>query len=137
MAIVGNHAVVRKNAGTFAAAGINVVPNGSVLVDFVQAVVVSSATGGNRLLALEVFDGTNVIYRSTMGPTQAASLTRRYTWLSGVVRDTTFAGGSDEAVAPLPVALRLYPGQTLRVVDRTAVDGAGDTVAPTYAYFTD
>lgn len=137
MALVGNHTVVRKNAGTFATAGINVVPNASVLIDYVQAVVVSSGTVGNRQLALEVFDGTNVVFRSTMGPPQAASLTRRYTWIAGVVRDTTFAGGSDEAVAPLPVALRLYPGQTLRIVDRTNVDAAGDTVAPTYAYFTD
>lgn len=136
MAIVGNHNVIRKAAGTFATSGINVVPNGSALVDYVQAVVVSSATVGNRQLALEVFDGTNVIFRISTGLVQPASVTRRYTFMPGVVREAAFVA-TDEVSVPIPSGLRLYPGQTLRLVDRATVDAAADTVAVSYGYFTD
>lgn len=105
-----------------------IVPNNELWkLNFVQAILTSSAVVGTRQLAVQVKDAAgNAVLDLVAGVTQAASLTQRYGFFQGVPRETALVAGSLQA--SLPEDLYLPPGYTLRVYDSAAVDAAGDTL---------
>lgn len=87
--------------------------------------LITTATVGNRQMALEVQDDSaNVVFRSLAGTTQAASLTREYHFAPNPVREAAFVNG--QIMVPTPPDLILLPGWTLRVYDTAAIDAAAD-----------
>ena len=89
----------------------------------VYASLVTTATVGNRLMALIVGDGTNEIYRNAAANVQVASVTEYYAWLPQVAVPA-------ETVAtfhhlPFPFSY-LAGGSTLQVYDNAAIDAAAD-----------
>lgn len=111
-----------------------VVPNNELWhINFVQAIFVTSATVGNRLLALEVTNADgNLILTIKASITQAASLTRIYTGLQGQFRETSVI--NDEIHQPIPADFYLTPGSTIRFYDTADIDGAADDLTITGQY---
>lgn len=93
-----------------------------------RAVLISTATAGNRQMCIEITDGTNVILRIIPGGNQAASLTRNYNFAIGMAHLTAFID-TTHITSPLPSELILLPGYTIRVYDKAAVDAAADDLS--------
>lgn len=93
----------------------------------ISAVLVTSATAGNRRLLIEKRDSSNLVdlARLPNSVDQAASLTRYYRWSTIGFRDASFI--VDSLVANgLPMVLG--PGERLRFFIETPVDNAVDAV---------
>lgn len=94
-------------------------------INFIQAIFVTTATVGDRLLALELTNADgNLILMIKASISQAASQTRSYTGLQGQFRETSFV--NDEIHQPLPADFYLTPGSTLRFYDTADIDGSAD-----------
>lgn len=90
-----------------------------------SVIYVSTAVAGNRLIALEVLDGSsNHIFHSIAGSVQAASGTREYMFQPTGTPETTFR--DDHIVVPIPEKLIILPGWTLRIHDENEIDLAAD-----------
>ena len=131
-------AVVPLNASVFSGAvgssKIFVVPSNEVWkINYLYAALTSTATIGNRWLALSVADAAgNILHSLSAGIVQAASLVRRYNFMQGAARETVVV--SDEVTVPLPRDIYLGPGYTMTLFDRTAVDVAADTTTVAFQY---
>lgn len=103
-----------------------VVPDGRrYRVFYGSVILVSTATVGNRQMALEIQDDSaNVVFRSLAGAVQVASLTREYHFAPNPVREAAFV--NTQIMVPIPPKLILLPGWTLRVYDTAAIDAAAD-----------
>ena len=90
-----------------------------------QITLISTASAGNRQMALEVLDDSaNLVFRSLAGAVQAASLTREYHFAPNPVREAAFVNG--QIMVPTPPDLIMLPGWTLRFYDTAAIDAAAD-----------
>lgn len=90
-----------------------------------QVTLISTATAGNRQMALEIQDdAANVVFRSLAGAVQAASVTREYHFTPDVAREAAFV--ADQIMVPIPPKLVMLPGWTMRFYDVTPVDPAAD-----------
>ena len=89
---------------------------------------VSTATAGNRQIAIEIDDGTNVFAVSFIGTVQAASLTRFYMFARGLGRLTATDGPTAYTMlwCALPQLPWLPAGYRIRVYDVAAIDAAAD-----------
>lgn len=88
---------------------------------------VTSATVGTRQLAIRILDASDNAYcRLPAGTTQAASLTRRYSWGVGLPDMTSFRD-TDKLQTPLP-PLILPAGFKIKILDTAAVDTAADAL---------
>lgn len=110
------------------------VPNNELWrICYVHAILVSTATVGNRQIALEIKDESgNSLMHLEAGAVQAASVTRHYGFLQGIFRETSFV--SDELQVPLPIDCWLKPGWSLRVADDAAIDAAADDLTVSFVY---
>ena len=103
-----------------------VVPSGETWdLSYLNVILASTATVGNRQVTLEIQDdSSNVITKTTAGAVQAASGTVSYIFGQSLVRETSVVAGvlnctiSDDLI--------LLPGWTLRVYDSAAIDAAAD-----------
>lgn len=87
--------------------------------------LVTTATVGNRQMAVQALDASNnVLLGARAGVVQAASLTRAYSFAPGLPQDTAFRD-TDYLGVSLP-AIFLAPGQKLRVYDKAAIAAAAD-----------
>lgn len=110
------------------------VPNNELWrICYVHAILVSTATVGNRQIAFEIKDESgNSLMHLEAGAVQAASVTRHYGFLQGIFRETAFV--SDELQVPLPIDCWLKPGWVLRVADDAAIDAAADDLTVSFVY---
>lgn len=110
------------------------VPDGEVWqLDWLHAMLLSTATVGNRQMVLGVYTNAAVpvmLGDWHAGAVQAASLTRHYMFQPGMYRETTFVDG--EIQIALPQKLVLHPGWTLRVYDSAAVAATADDLTISY-----
>ncbi len=84
----------------------------------------STATAGNRRMAVEIQDGSaNVLALVQADAVQAATLTRSYNFGQGITDQSAFVNTSLNTAFP---ALRLAPGEVIRVYDIAAIDAAAD-----------
>ena len=92
----------------------------------------SDATVGDRQIELVLKDESgNVLADWISQDTQAASLTRHYSFQGGVYRESTFVSG--EIQIAIPNILIIEPNWSLTIEDGSAVPvSAGDDI--TYAY---
>lgn len=110
------------------------VPNGEMWeVCWAHIILVTSATVGNRNLLVTISDANgNQIFDFTITVTQAASLTRHYTFQQGVYREAAFAG--DDIQIPIPKDLFMTPGFYATVSDINNVDAAADQAKVSFQY---
>ncbi len=84
----------------------------------------STATVGDRRMAVEIQDGSaNVLALVQADAVQAASLVRSYNFGQGITDQSAFVNTSLNTAFP---ALRLGPGEVIRVYDIAAIDAAAD-----------
>lgn len=101
------------------------VPAGNTWVlQFLSVNFVSTATGGNRQLRVEIGDGTNLLWFKDFGAVQAASLTRDYYAASDLPDDTSF--DSDGRIRMQLEAHVLPAGYTVRIYDTATIDPTAD-----------
>lgn len=93
---------------------------------FVTARLVTTATVGNRLLRMEIGDGTNLFWFKNWGAVQAASVTRDYYAGAGLPDDSAFDAGGRIRMLHEPRGIVLPAGWTVRILDSAAVDAAAD-----------
>lgn len=92
----------------------------SIWVEFI-----STATGGNRQLVVEIQDGSDdVVFRVITGLVQADTITRYYQFAPHLVHLTAFID-SDYLMTPFP-AMVLPATYDIRIYDNNAVDAAAD-----------
>lgn len=90
-----------------------------------HVVLVTTATAGNRVLALRALDAAgNILCHIPISANVAASLTTRITWGAGC---PNFASGNFQ-VASLPVEFTLPAGASIQILDQANIDVA-DTIA--------
>lgn len=104
------------------------VPAGEVWeVLAVHASLVSSATAGNRRMAVEAQDDSaNVLARIQAAVEQAQGVTRGYNFAPGLADQTAFVNGDLNSALP---ELVLGPGHVLRIYDIAGVDAAVDDLS--------
>ena len=86
----------------------------------------TSATVGNRQVAVEIQDAAaDVIGQVRVGQVQAASLTRYY-MLAPALADHLAFRDTDYLMTPMPSTLILGPQQVLRVFDQNIIDVNAD-----------
>lgn len=102
------------------------VPTNKVWIPLsIHVELISTATGGNRQMALEFQDGSDdVIAMVRAGAVQAASLTRNYLFSTTMV-DLVGFRDTDWLSTPMPYLL-LPEAFQIRVFDKAAVDAAAD-----------
>jgi hypothetical protein len=90
--------------------------------------LISTATVGNRVISVEIQDGSSdVVLRIDAGAVQAASLTRYYIFASWNADLTAFRGASSNLLMiPFPPGLVLPATYKVRIYDSAAVDAAAD-----------
>jgi len=118
--------------GTALAAAPFTVPTGERWVVYAIGVRwVSSATVGNRFVAYQLRDVSDVVLLAAQtGAAQAANLTINHFYTLGAARDAAAVGGVggfSSIQTPFPGPLILSAGEDLRISDAANVDGAGDT----------
>ena len=88
----------------------------------------SSGDAGNRVISVEIQDGSaDVIFRVDAGAVQAASLTRYYSFAGWQADLTAFRGaGSDLLMTPIPPDLVLPAAYVVRVYDSAVIAAAAD-----------
>jgi hypothetical protein len=103
--------------------------NGSVELSFVQAKLTTSASVGNRTLALQILaaDGIKVLFEKQQSLVVAASKT-------GVVFSFFPAAAPDKVTdlysdVPIPEDLTVPSNGYVKIVDKGNIDAAGDTAA--------
>jgi len=111
-----------------------VVPDGEMWrLDWLHAILVSTATVGNRQITIALYDSANVLqFDIGAGAVQAASLTRHYMFQPGIFRETTFSG-SDIQVA-IPLAVIIPSKWYIRVWDSAAIAAAADDLTLNYQF---
>ena len=93
-------------------------------IQHIHAKLTSTATVGNRRLAVEVQDGSsNVLALVQADAVQVASLVRDYNFGPGLADQSAFVNTSLNSAFPV---LRLTAGEVLRVYDIAAIDAAAD-----------
>lgn len=99
----------------------------------VGVVFTSTATAGNRQIGVELRTAVagNPLLGAVAGATQAASLTRTYSFAPGLTNLTAFVNGT--LGTPLP-RLVAGPLQRIRVYDTAAVDAAADDMTVRIQY---
>lgn len=101
------------------------VPAGKVWVlQFLSVKLITTATGGNRQMRVEIGDGTDLWWFKDFGAVQAASLTRYYYAASDHPDDTSF--DADDRIRMQLEAHILPPGWTVKVWDSAAIDPTAD-----------
>lgn len=87
--------------------------------------LVTTATVGNRQMAVQALDSSNnILIGARAGAVQAASLTRVYNFAPGLPTDVAFRDTDYLAVSMPPIFLAA--GQKLRVWDKAAIAAAAD-----------
>ena len=111
-----------------------VVPEGEVWkLDWLHAILVSTATVGNRQMLLGLYDQADVLQADWhAGTTQAASLTRHYMFQPGVYRETAFV--NNEIQIAIPEKLIIPSKWYLRVYDSAAIAAAADDLTIAYQF---
>lgn len=94
----------------------------ALLLEHLVATYVSTATVGNRTVALSILDAADVVLAQMAGDVnQAASLTRRYIFGRGLPADAAFVGTNLQR--PLHL-YRLEAGWKIRVSDLAGIAAA-------------
>lgn len=94
-------------------------------IAYVSALFTTTTAAGNRVLQLEIQDATlNVIATYAAAIPQIKSVTRRYNWLPGGVRET--AANSGELLCSIPMSLFLPSGYTVKLHDSAVIDALAD-----------
>lgn len=100
---------------------------GWAALNFVNGILVTSATAGNRQLVMRVTDpNTNRLIQIPSPSLIAASLTTNIVFASGVAPVTLTAGS---IVVPIPFDMPLPAAAVITVLDTAAIDSAGDTLS--------
>lgn len=109
-----------------------VVPDNELwLLNWAHAILISTATVGNRELCINVLDELgNLLIDIPSSAVQAASLTNHYAFYQGIFRETAFAANAIQV--PIPKDLYLRAGYTLRVYDRAAIAPAADDMTVSF-----
>lgn len=95
------------------------------LLQLIRVELVTTATAGDRQLAIEIQDDVDdVIFEAIAGNVQAASLTRNYHFAAGL-SDLTAFRDTTHLSTPLP-PIMLPAGYDVRIFDNNAVDAAVD-----------
>lgn len=103
------------------------------LVDSIWVELISTATAGNRQIAVDVRDNAaDVIAQFRAGAVQAASVTRYYLFAPNVAELTAFRD-TDYLSNPMP-QLWLPASYSLRIYDKAAVDAAADDMVVQVRY---
>ncbi len=92
---------------------------------FIYVELVTTITGGNRKMRLEIGDGTDLWWFKEWTPTQAGSITRHY-FAAPVLPDDAAFDGDDRARMELEPRFALGAAWTIRLFDVNAVDAAAD-----------
>ena len=102
-------------------------------LDWLHAILVSTATVGNRQMIMSLYDSADVFQADYhAGAVQAASLTRHYSFQPGVFRETAFVNGEIQIAIPMnPV---IPSGWYLRIYDSAAIDAAADDLTVAYQF---
>lgn len=101
---------------------------------WIQVEYISSGTAGNRQLEVGIARSGALYTRwAVAGATQAASLTRYYTFAPGLADLTSFRD-TDYLTTPLPVTSLLQGGDTLQIFDNKAIDAAADDMSVRVQY---
>lgn len=95
-------------------------------ISFIAASLITTATAGNRLMRIEIGDGTNLFWFKNWGLVQAASLTRYYYAGPSLPDDTTFDAAGRTRILFEPSRIILPAGWTVRVFDSAAIAPAAD-----------
>ena len=93
----------------------------------------SSATAGNRAMAVQFLSGSDILYEGVAGAVQAASLTYLYGF--GLGNGLSGSVVENRLNVSLP-DLWLPKGATVRVFDSAAVDAAADDMSVRISYET-
>jgi hypothetical protein len=115
---------IRSVAGTDPAAGVEIsetVPTGARWrLRSLDAALVTDGTAANREPTLTIDDGANIVAEISAGATQAATLTRRYSFTQGVQHK---AGAASTIVMAPAADLILLAGWRIRTVTTAIVAG--------------
>lgn len=100
-------------------------------LNWVHVLFASTSTVGNRILTLQVKDGSgNIMMDFVAGAVQAASATVHYAFLQGIYRETTVV--NSELQVPMAQDLYLDSGYVLRIYDSAAVAVAADDMTVSF-----
>lgn len=94
----------------------------------IYVLFVSTATVGNRVIAVAVTDGTDQMAYSQAATVQPAGQTYTYQ----IAPNFTFSGAGTQTLPILPVVMQ--PGWVIRVYDAAAVDAAADDMTVVVHY---
>lgn len=105
---------------------------------YVRAVLVATATVGNRILSVEINDGTNVLWQKWIGTNITASQTGVFEIIFGsnsdeFAGDVTIPANNVTRLAAGP-ACCLPSGYAVRVYDTAAIDAAADDLTVVLHY---
>lgn len=91
--------------------------------------IATTATAGNRLMAIDFLEGTPaLISRVPFGAVQAASLTWNYSAYPAAPNLSAVAGVALALTAPLPASFWMPTGYAIKVIDTAAIDAAADDI---------
>ena len=97
-----------------------------------HVIYVSSSDAGDRQMVIQVDDDSgNLLGHLVAGSVQAASLSRHYTFLQGIYRETTFVNA--ELQVPIPQDLYLQSGYVLTFKDDAAIAAAADDMTVAFS----
>ena len=106
------------------------------IINTIFVELTTTATSGNRHVVVSVNSASSAdeLCEVRVGIAQAASLTRKYLFGTGIsdltsFRDTTFL------MTPLPAPLEMRAGEVLRVYDNKAKDAAADDMVVHVRYY--
>ncbi len=95
-------------------------------IQWIWVELITTATGGNRQLVIEIQDPTtDVIFQMRAGIVQAASITRYYLFAPMGAEIVAFRD-TDFLYVPMPPAIHLPASYIVRVYDSKAIDAAAD-----------
>ena len=93
-------------------------------LQFLQGQLATTATAGNRQMAVIIGDGTNTVWYKLFGSTQAASLIRRYYASVNLPDDVAFDSAGGIRMGMLDWVIPA--GWTVRLYDAAAIAPAAD-----------
>lgn len=97
-----------------------------VRIQSLNAVLVSTITGGNRVVGIEIRDSAgNVLFETRSAVNQAASLTYNYQFAPGLTDSAALLAG-DRVHNEIPAGLIIPAGGDIHVLDIAAIDIAAD-----------
>lgn len=108
------------------------VPDGEMWeLNWVNTVLVTTATVGNRQMEMRILDESgNVMVSLFAGAVQAASLTRDYHFIQGVYRETAFV--ANELQVPYGTDIWMPAGWSLNMRDQAAIDPSADDMTVSF-----